>query len=124
MEIVVVLLVISCFGFSEVMYHRHVSPGGARHFDEFADKLSREGLVRVFDARDGTLMEFTGSPSDYGVISIPSSSPRYYFDEKRTFVGWVRDPGDMEIPERFQPIGEAKLISFEEAKVRIYGRDK
>jgi len=119
LETTVVLLVILYPVTSEVIYHRAISPGDASHFNEFTDKISQQSLVRVFDSSDGTIMQFHGLLPRPGLLALPSAAPFYYFDESGAFVGWVRDPGDMSIPEKWQAIGEAKLISFEEVKGRI-----
>ncbi|NLT70981.1 MAG: hypothetical protein GXX91_09840 [Verrucomicrobiaceae bacterium] len=123
-EITVVLLVISYPVISEWIYHRDISPGEATHFSEFSGKIRHQTSVRVFEARDGTLFQFRGFGPRAGLLAVPSSTPIYYFDEDGTFAGWVKDPGDMEIPERFQAIGEAEHISIKEAHRRMFGQEK
>lgn len=120
-EIVVILLVISYPVISEVIYHRDISPGELEYFTEFSDMISHESSVRVFETSEGTIVQFLGLLPRPGLLAIPSAAPYYYFDDGGTFVGWVRDPGDMKIPERFHPIGEVELITFEEVKRQISG---
>ncbi len=120
-EIVVVLLVISYPVISEVIYHRDISPGDSEHFTEFAEMISHESSVRIFETSEGTMVQFRGLLPRPGLLAIPSAAPDYYFNDGGTFVGWVRDPGDMQIPKRFDPIGKVELITFEEAKRQIAG---
>jgi hypothetical protein len=122
-EIAVVLLVISYPVISEVIYYRGISPGDEKHFSEFSDMISQESSVQVFETSDGTLLQFRGLLPRPGLLAVPSSAPIYYFNEAGGFVGWVQDPGDMKIPERFQAIGEGKLISLDEARRRILPQD-
>lgn len=119
LEITVVLLVISYPIVSEVIYHRAISPGDAKHFSEFTDKISRESGVSVFETTEGTLLRFRGLLPQRGLLAVPSASPAYYFDEAGNFVGWVQDPGDMPTPDQFQAIGETKRLPYEEAARRF-----
>lgn len=122
LEIIVVLLVISYPVVSEIIYHRDISPSGRSDFGEFAGMLHESSSVLVFEAEDSPIMKFTGLGPRRGLLAVPSAAPQYYFDESGAFLGWVRDPGDMETPDRFQATGKAELISIEEARYRINAR--
>lgn len=119
LEIIVVLLVLSYPFVSEIIYHRDISPSSRSDFTEFLGMLDESSSVRVLDTADGRIMKFTGFGPRRGLLAIPSSAPQYFFDESGVFLEWVRDPGDMETPERFQATVEGELISFEEAVERI-----
>lgn len=121
LEITVVVLVISYPIVSEIIYQLRISPGESKYFPEFIERIDEDRPVRIFDAEEGTLYHFQGKLPGPFLLAVPSSAPCYYFDESGAFVGWVSDPGDMKIPERFKTIGKGELVSFGEAVARLSG---
>lgn len=120
-QIAIVVLVVSYPVVSEIVYHRSISPGSATHFMEFEEKVSPESSVHIFAAEKGELLQFEGLLPRRGLLALPSAAPSYYFNRSGVFIGWVRDPGDMEVPAQFRSIGEVKTVTFEEAKGMLSG---